>query len=172
MMSSQTTMVFPIAALAATPKTLEAWEALLPVAPTPVGSYVPCKVLGNTVFTSGTLPMKEGQLAYVGRVGEGGALTVEEAQEAARLCILNALSILKAELGSLRRIKSVVKLVGFVMGTPEFYAQPAVINGASDLLVTILGEAVGRHARSAVGVANLPLQAPVELELIVEVHPA
>ncbi len=170
-MSSETAVMFPIAQLAATPKTLEAWEALLPVAPVPVGSYVPCRVLGNTVFTSGTLPMQEGTLAYVGRVGEGGALTVEQAQEAARICILNALSILKAELGSLSRIKSVVKLVGFVMGTTEFYAHPAVINGASDLLVAILGESVGRHARSAVGVANLPLQAPVELELIVEVHP-
>jgi enamine deaminase RidA (YjgF/YER057c/UK114 family) len=168
---STTETLYPITDLLKTPKTLEQWEALLPQAPTPVGSYVPCKPLGNTVFTSGTLPMKEGKLAYVGRIGEGGNLTIEEGQEAARLCILNALSILKAELGSLSRIKSVVKLVGFVMGTADFYAQPAVINGASDLLVAILGETVGRHARSAVGVANLPLEAPVELELIVEVHP-
>ena len=166
-----TETLYPIAELLKTSKSLAEWEALLPEAPKPVGSYVPCKTLGNTVFTSGALPMKDGKLAFVGRIGGGGSLTIEAGQEAARLCILNALSILKGELGSLSRIKSVVKLVGFVMGTADFYAQPAVINGASDLLVAILGEAVGRHARSAVGVANLPLEAPVELELIVEVHP-
>ncbi len=148
-------------------KTLLEWEAELPLPPAPVASYLPCRRVGDLIFTSGMLPMQNGELLYKGRVGV--ELSIEEAQAAARLCILNALSVIKAELGSLSRIKKVVKVTGFVMGTADFDAQPAVINGASNTLTEILGMACGQHARSAVGVANLPLSAPVEIEIVVEI---
>jgi enamine deaminase RidA (YjgF/YER057c/UK114 family) len=147
--------------------TLSEFEASLPPAPVPVGSYVPVVQVGNLVYTSGVLPTKSGQLAYSGAVGTE-AISVDDAQQAARLCAINALSLLKGHLGSLSRIKRVVKVAGFVSSDPTFYQQPAVINGASDLLVEVFGD-VGKHARSAVGVAALPLNAPVEIELIVEV---
>jgi enamine deaminase RidA (YjgF/YER057c/UK114 family) len=149
--------------------TLETFEASLPAPPNPVGSYLPCVQSGNLVFTSGVLPLNNGVVAFTGQVGSY-ALPLEKGQEAARLCIINALSVLKAHLGSLSRVQRVVKLTGFVNSASSFYQQPVVINPASDLLFEVFGEA-GRHARSAVGVASLPLDAAVELELIVEVTP-
>lgn len=152
----------------AAPTSLADWEALLPQAPKPVASYIPARRTGNLVYTAGVLPLQNGELLYSGRVGS--EVSVEEAQAAARQCVLNALAILKAELGSLSRIKQVVKVVGFVMGAEGFVGQPQVINGASDALSEILGAVVGQHARSAVGVYALPLNAPVEIEFIVEVQ--
>jgi enamine deaminase RidA (YjgF/YER057c/UK114 family) len=149
--------------------TLAQWEAQLPSAPAPLGIYIPCQVVGTMAYTSGTLPMKDGALAYSGKVGED--LSLEQAQEAARLCILNALASLKAQLGSLARIAQVVKVVGFVNSPPHFTQQPAVLNAASTLLGEVFGPQVGQHVRSAVGVAALPLNAPVEIELIVALHP-
>jgi enamine deaminase RidA (YjgF/YER057c/UK114 family) len=133
-----------------------------------VGSYVTAVQTGNLVFTSGALPMRDGQLMLTGRCGEG-EISMEAAREAARQCALNAVAVLKQHLGDLSRVRRVVKVVGFVSSHPDFYQQPAVINGASDLLVEIFGEAVGKHARSAVGVSALPMNAPVEVELTVEV---
>jgi enamine deaminase RidA (YjgF/YER057c/UK114 family) len=132
----------------------------------PVASYVPALRSGDHVFTSGQLPMREGQLLATGKVG--GSVTPEQALECARLCALNALAAVRAEVGDLSAVKRIVKVVAFVASTPEFTGQPAVANGASDLFGEVFGE-IGRHARSAVGVAVLPLDAPVEVELTVEV---
>lgn len=153
----------------AAPQTLTDWDAQLPEAPKPVANYVPCVRTGNLVFTSGVLPMQAGELMATGVVSHNGeAVSVEKATECARQALLNALSVIKAEVGSLSNIKRVVKLTGFVASAPGFDGQPAVMNGASDMLVEVFGPEVGRHARSAVGVNALPLKAPVELELIVE----
>jgi len=138
--------------------------ALPNVAP-PAGSYLPSVISGNLVFTAGQIPLIEGKIAATGKVG--GEVSLERAQEMARICLLNALAAVKSEIGDLQRVKRIVKLVGFVSSDPGFIQQPQVINAASDLLAEIFGEA-GRHARSAVGVAVLPLDVPVEIELIVE----
>lgn len=138
----------------------------LPTAPKPVANYVPAVRSGRLLFLSGVLPMKNGRLSYTGKLGRD--LTVEQGVEAARLALLNALAILKSELGDLDRIGQVVRMTGHVASAEGFIQQPAVVNGASDLLVAAFGEA-GRHARVAVGAAELPLNAPVELELIVEI---
>lgn len=140
----------------------------LPMAPKPVANYVPAVRAGELLFTSGVLPMKEGKLACEGKLGK--ELTVEQGQEAARLAVLNALSIVKQELGNLEKVLRVVRLTGHVASAPGFVQQPAVLNGASDLLVAIFGEA-GRHTRAALGAAELPLGSPIELELIVQVRP-
>jgi enamine deaminase RidA (YjgF/YER057c/UK114 family) len=132
----------------------------------PVASYVPAVRSGNHVFTSGQLPMREGQLITTGKVG--GEVTAEEAVECARQCALNALAAVRAEIGELSRIKKIVKVVAFVASTPDFTGQPGIANGASELFGDVFGE-IGQHARSAVGVPVLPLDAPVEVELIVEV---
>jgi len=132
----------------------------------PVAAYVPALRSGALVFTSGQLPMVDGALLKTGKVGAG--VSAEEAKELARRCALNALAAIKAEIGDLSRITQVVKLVGFVASAPDFTGQPGVINGASELLGQVFGEA-GAHARSAVGVAVLPLDAPVEVELTVEI---
>ncbi len=137
----------------------------LPDVASPAGSYLPALTSGNLVFTAGQLPIVEGKLVATGKVGN--EITLEEATELAKKCILNGLAAVKNEIGDLDRIKRIVKIVGFVSSDPSFTQQPQVINGASDLLGEIFGE-VGRHARSAVGVAVLPLDAPVEIELIVE----
>ena len=137
----------------------------LPIAPSPAGSYVPATRAGTLLFTSGQLPFREGQLPYTGKVGR--EVSVEEAQEAARLCTLNALAVVKAEAGSLENVRRVAKVTGFVASAAGFNGQPGVINGASDLLNEVFGEK-GLHARSAVGVAELPLDAHVEIEFIVE----
>ncbi len=137
----------------------------LPEVAKPVASYVPATVSGSLVFTSGQLPSTGGVLPATGKVG--GAVSAEDAAGFARTAVLNALAAVKAELGSLDRVTKVVKLVVFVASTPDFTGQPAVANGASNTLQEIFG-AKGVHARSAVGVPVLPLDAPVELELIVE----
>jgi enamine deaminase RidA (YjgF/YER057c/UK114 family) len=132
----------------------------------PVAAYVPALRTGNYVFTSGQLPMREGQLVTTGKVG--GEVTPEEATECARVCALNALAAVRAEIGELSAIKRIVKVVAFVASTPDFTGQPGVANGASELFGEVFGDA-GQHARSAVGVPVLPLDAPVEVELLVEV---
>lgn len=132
----------------------------------PLASYVPAVRSGSHVFTSGQLPMREGQLITTGKVG--GEVSPEEAVECARQCALNALAAVRAEIGELSSVKRVVKVVAFVASTPDFTGQPGVANGASELFGAVFGDA-GRHARSAVGVPVLPLDAPVEVELVVEV---
>jgi enamine deaminase RidA (YjgF/YER057c/UK114 family) len=131
----------------------------------PVAAYIPAVVSGNLVFTSGQLPMVAGALAATGKVG--ATVTAEDARGYAATCALNALAAAKSAIGSLDRITRVVKVVGFVASDPSFTGQPGVINGASELLGEIFGD-LGVHARSAVGVAVLPLDSPVEVELILE----
>ena len=137
----------------------------LPAVVAPVAAYIPAVVSGNLVFTSGQLPMVEGVLPATGKLG--AAVSAEEGKELARQCALNALAAVESVIGSLDRVTRIVKLVGFVASDPSFTGQPGVINGASDVLGEIFGDA-GVHARSAVGVSVLPLDSPVELELIVE----
>lgn len=132
----------------------------------PVAAYIPALRSGNHVYTSGQLPMRDGQLILTGKVG--GEVSQDEAVECARQCALNALAAVRGEVGELSAIKRIVKVVAFVASTPDFTGQPIVANGVSELLGDVFGEA-GRHARSAVGVPVLPLDAPVEVELIVEV---
>ncbi|NUT58257.1 MAG: RidA family protein [Agromyces sp.] len=140
----------------------------LPEVAPPVAAYVPAVVSGSYVYTSGQLPFTAGALPATGKVGDGhGLVPADDAKEYARACALNALAAIRAELGSLDRITRIVKLVGFVASDPSFTGQPGVVNGASEFLGEVFGDA-GRHARSAVGVAVLPLDAPVEVELIVE----
>lgn len=139
----------------------------LPPPPKPVGSYIPAVRVDHLLFLSGMIPLSGGTLAWEGRVGE--ALTIQEAQQAAQMALLNALAVIQAELGGLERVERIVRLGGFVASSRDFIQQPQVLNGVSDLLVEIFGEA-GRHARMAVGVDVLPLNAPVELELIVSVR--
>ena len=137
----------------------------LPALTKPVAAYVPAIVTGNLVYTAGQLPFVDGALETTGKVGAD--VTAERAAELARICALNALAAASSVIGSLDRVTRVVKVVGFVASTPDFTGQPGVINGASELLGQVFGEA-GQHARSAVGVAVLPLDAPVEVELILE----
>jgi len=146
---------------------LKALDAELPPAPQPVGNYVPVVQSGSLVMTSGMIPLKDGKIAQEGALGEDG-VSVEDGKAAARVCVLNALSALKAHLGSLEKIQRIIKLTGYVSSRPDFYQQPAVINGASDTLVEFFGER-GKHARAAVGVAALPMNASVEVDLVVEV---
>jgi len=136
-------------------------------APKPAASYIPAVQTGNLVYTAGQASKKDGILVYKGKLGKD--LTVEEGYEAAKISIINCLAVLKGHLGSLDRIKKVVKLLGFVASTSEFDQQPYVINGASDLLIKIFGEK-GKHARSAIGTNILPFGTPVEIEMIVEVE--
>ena len=138
------------------------------VAP-PAGAYVPALREGNLVFTSGQLPMVSGDLAQTGKVGDGPDLVVaDDAKALARTCALNAIAAVKSVVGDLDSVTRVVKVVGFVASDPSFTGQPGVINGASELLGTAFGYA-GVHARSAVGVASLPLDSPVEVEIVVAV---
>lgn len=138
----------------------------IPAVAKPVAAYVPAVRTGSYVYTSGQLPMVAGQLAGTGKVG--AEVTPERAKELAQICALNALAAVKAEVGDLSMVTRVVKVVGFVASAPDFTGQPGVVNGASELLGTVFGDA-GVHARSAVGVAVLPLDAPVEVEVVVEV---
>ncbi len=139
---------------------------VLPAAPKPVAAYVPAVRSGDFVYTSGQIAMQEGKLSHKGKLGKD--LTVEEGYQAARVCTLNALSAIRAVVGSLDKIEQIVKVVGFVNSAAGFTDQPKVINGASDLLREIFGVA-GEHARSAVGVSELPLDTAVEVEMIVKV---
>ena len=148
-------------------KRLDALNITLPSPPKPVGSYVPVVISGKLAFVSGQIPIKDGKVIHAGKVSKD--LSVEDAQVAARLCVINALAQLKAELGSLDRISKIVKVSGFVNSPPEFTDQPKVINGASDLLFEIFGQK-GQHARIAVGVSSLPLNSAVEIDLIAEIN--
>ena len=134
----------------------------------PVAAYVPAVLDGSRVYVSGQVPVVDGVLAESGHVGEGpGLVTPARAKELAAICALNAIAAVKSVVGDLDRVERVVKVVGFVASAPDFTGQPGVINGASELLGEVFGDA-GVHARSAVGVAVLPLDAPVEVELVLE----
>jgi enamine deaminase RidA (YjgF/YER057c/UK114 family) len=147
---------------------LKALGITLPPVPTPVASYVPAVRTGDLVFLAGQGPLSGGKPTVTGKVG--AELTEQQGYQAARATILMSLAVLRAEIGSLDRVRRIVKVVGWVNSAPGFTRQPWVINGASDLLVEIFGEA-GRHARSSVGANELPFNIPVEIEMIVEVAP-
>ena len=147
---------------------LAAKGVTLPTPAAPAGSYVPVVQTGALLFISGQLPMTSDGLQYVGRCGEN--VSTEDAQKAAELCAINILAQVKATVGSLDKVVRIVKLGGFVNSTPAFGDHPKVINGASDFLVAIFGDK-GRHARAAVGVANLPFGSSVEVEAVIEVAP-
>jgi enamine deaminase RidA (YjgF/YER057c/UK114 family) len=140
----------------------------LPTVSAPAGAYIPATITGNLVFTAGQLPFVEGVLPATGKVGEGaGLVPASDAKAYAATSALNALAAVESVLGSLDRVVRIVKVTGFVASDPSFTGQPGVINGASEFLAEVFGDA-GVHARSAVGVAVLPLDSPVEVELIAE----
>lgn len=139
----------------------------LPTITAPKYIYELCKRSGNHLYISGQGPIINGDVMYKGKLGK--EITIEEGKKAAELCVLNCLSIVENSIGDLNKIKSVVKLLGFVSSAPSFNDQPEVINGASQLLIDILGDR-GRHARSAIGVNELPLNIAVEIEMIVEIE--
>jgi enamine deaminase RidA (YjgF/YER057c/UK114 family) len=145
---------------------IQALGLILPEVPTPVAAYIPALRSGHQVFTSGQLPMRHGQLMSTGKVG--GQVDLAQAVKCAEQCALNALAAVRAEAGQLSAVKRIVKVVVFVASTADFTAQPQVANGVSELLGEVFGD-IGRHTRSAVGVSVLPLDAPVEVEMIVEV---
>jgi enamine deaminase RidA (YjgF/YER057c/UK114 family) len=140
----------------------------LPTPPRPMGSYVTAARSGTLLFLSGHGPVRDGRVLYQGRVGRD--LTIEQGQEAARLTGLNLLASVRDAVGSLDRVRRVVKALGMVQCADDFTDHPKVINGFSDLMVEVFGEAVGKHARSAVGMAGLPLGIPVEIEMVLEVE--
>ena len=137
----------------------------LPTPPNPAGSYIPVVTTGNLAFVSGQIPMKEGKVVFEGKVPNEQSL--DAARDAAKICIINGLAHLKANLGSLDKITKFVRISGFVNSNPEFTEQPKVINAASDLLVEIFGD-MAKHSRIAVGVASLPLNSTVEIDMVVE----
>ncbi|MFZ9909027.1 MAG: RidA family protein [Candidatus Nanopelagicales bacterium] len=138
----------------------------LPEPPKPLAAYIPAKQTGNLVFTAGQLPMVNGEIILKGLLGQD--VEIEPAYNAAKICTLNALSAIKGVIGDLDKIKQVVRVVGYVASVPTFTQQPAVVNGASEFLLEVFGDQ-GKHARSAVGMAVLPLNAAVEIELTVEI---
>jgi enamine deaminase RidA (YjgF/YER057c/UK114 family) len=137
----------------------------LPTPPSPAGSYIPVVTTGNLAFVSGQIPMKEGKVVFEGKVPNEQSL--DAARDAAKICIINGLAQLKANLGSLDKITKFIRISGFVNSNPEFTEQPKVINAASDLLVEIFGD-MAKHSRIAVGVASLPLNSTVEIDMVVE----
>jgi len=137
----------------------------LPEAALPVAAYVPAVRTGNLVFTAGQLPLVDGKIPFVGKVGSD--VTPEQAKDMAQVCALNALAAISL-VADIDQIEKIVRVGGFVNGIPGFVAIPAVINGASELLIKLFGEVNGKHARTAVGVAELPLNAPVEVEMVVQ----
>ena len=137
----------------------------LPTAAAPVAAYVPAVKTGNLVFTAGQLPVVDGKLVLTGKVGSD--VTAEDAKKMAEICALNALAAISL-VADIDQIEKIVRVGGFVNGAPGFVAIPAVINGASELLIKLFGEVNGKHARTAVGVAELPLNAPVEVEMVVQ----
>jgi enamine deaminase RidA (YjgF/YER057c/UK114 family) len=139
---------------------------VLPAPPAPAGLYAPCVQTGPLLYVSGQIPIVDGQLVRRGKLGQN--VSLDEGAQLARVCTLNALAIVRAHLGSLDRVVRVVRVGGFVASAQDFIEHPKVINGASQLLVDVFGEA-GRHARAAIGVAELPLGAPVEVEFLFEV---
>jgi enamine deaminase RidA (YjgF/YER057c/UK114 family) len=142
-------------------------QLTIPELQKPVAAYIPAKKTGNLIFTAGQLPFVNGELVSLGLLGQD--VEIDEANKAARICTLNALAAIKGVIGDLDRIKQIVRVVGYVASVPTFTQQPAVVNGASELLLEIFGEN-GKHARSAVGMAVLPLNASVEIELTVEIE--
>ena len=172
--SEATTPAAPAGATSAVEQRLAELGLTLPEVAAPVAAYVPAVVSGNHVYTSGQLPFVGGRLEETGKVSSGGegasdetTVSPEDAQRYAAICAVNALAAVKSVIGDLDRITRIVKVVGFVSSDPSFTGQPGVINGASELLGKVLGDA-GQHARSAVGVSVLPLDSPVEVELIAE----
>ena len=137
----------------------------LPTPPSPAGSYIPVVTTGNLAFVSGQIPMKDGNVIFQGKVPENQS--VDSARDAAKICIINGLAQLKADLGSLDRIVKFVRISGFVNSNSDFIEQPKVINAASELLVEIFGD-MAKHSRIAVGVASLPLNSTVEIDMVVE----
>ena len=137
----------------------------LPQAVAPVAAYVPAVRAGNLVFTAGQLPLVDGKIPFVGKVGSD--VTPEQAKDMAQVCALNALAAISL-VADIDQIEKIVRVGGFVNGIPGFVAIPAVINGASELLIKLFGEVNGKHARTAIGVAELPLNAPVEVEMVVQ----
>ena len=144
---------------------LAALGLTLPTAAAPVAAYVPAVKTGNLVFTAGQLPVVDGKLVLTGKVGSD--VTAEDAKKMAEICALNALAAISL-VADIDQIEKIVRVGGFVNGAPGFVAIPAVINGASELLIKLFGDVNGKHARTAVGVAELPLNAPVEVEMVVE----
>ncbi len=138
----------------------------LPAPPKPVANYLPVVRVDNLLFLSGVLPSRDGQLVMTGKLGQN--LSIEQGVEAARVAVLNGLSIIRSTTGSLDQVEQIVKMVGYIASAPGFVDQPQILNGASDLLVSLFGDA-GRHARVAVGAAELPRHAPVEIDLIVQI---
>ncbi|HWQ58973.1 MAG TPA: RidA family protein [Clostridia bacterium] len=138
----------------------------IPPASAPIANYTPVRRVDNLLFLAGMGPVADGKVLYPGKLGVD--LSIEQGREAARLAALNQLSLLQAYLGDLDRVSAIVKLLGFVASSPEFYDQPKVIDGASDLFVEVFGDA-GRHARSAIAAPCLPMNIPVEIELIVQI---
>ncbi len=145
---------------------LESLSISLPTPPKPAGSYIPVVVSKSLVFVSGQIPIKDGKVAFVGKVPS--EQSIENAQEAAKLCAINALALLKAELGNLDKIQKIVKVSGYVNSEQNFSEHPKVINAASDFLYKVFGEK-GKHTRIAIGANSLPLDSSVELDMIVEI---
>ena len=141
-------------------------EISLPTPPKPAGSYIPIVTSGNLVFVSGQIPMESGQMKYQGKVPD--VQSIQNAQNASKLCIINALSQVNAYFGTLENVEKIVRISGFVNSEESFSDHPKVINAASELLVDIFGEK-GKHSRIAVGVSSLPLNATVEIDMIVEI---
>jgi enamine deaminase RidA (YjgF/YER057c/UK114 family) len=146
---------------------LEALGMVLPPASEPSHAYVHVRQVGNLLFVAGHSPKRDGKYPYLGKLG--AEVTIEQGQECARNCVVNCLASAKQYVGDLGRVKGVVKLVGYVASAPTFTQQPQVINAASDLLIAAMGDA-GRHARTSVGVAVLPGDIPVEIEMILEIE--
>lgn len=148
-------------------KRLDELGIKLPDPPDPLGAYKPAVVSGSLIFISGQLPLRDGNLAYKGKVGE--QVTEQEAYQAARVSSINALAVMGKEVGDFNKVKRIVKITGYVSSAQGFNSQAAVINGASDFFFEVFGEA-GRHARAAVGVSELPADSPVEIEVIAEIE--
>ena len=146
---------------------IESLGLTLPVAALPVAAYVPAVRTGNLVFVAGQLPLVDGKIIKEGKVGK--EVTPEEAKEMAQVCALNALAAI-ALVADIDQIERIVRVGGFVNGIPGFFAIPQIVNGASELFIKLFGEVNGKHARTAIGVAELPLNAPVEVEVLVEVR--
>jgi len=138
----------------------------IPNAPKPAGSYVPVVLTGKLAFVSGQIPIKDGQVVYQGKVGD--TQSIDDAQEAAKLCVINGLAQIEAYCGTLDNLEKIIKISGFVNSTKDFTEHPKVINAASDLLMKIFDEK-GKHSRIAIGVSSLPLNATVEIDMIVEI---
>ena len=144
---------------------IESLGLTLPIAALPIAAYVPAVKTGNLVFVAGQLPLVDGKIVKEGKVGK--EVTPEEAKEMAQICALNALAAI-ALVADIDQIERIIRVGGFVNGIPGFFAIPPIINGASELFIKLFGEVNGKHARTAIGVAELPLNAPVEVEVLVQ----